>query len=31
MLSAYAQIIADFAPGEQEAMFRRNAERIFGI
>ena len=31
VVSAYAEIIAGFAPDDQEAMFSRNAERIFQI
>ena len=31
VVSAYAEIIGGFAPHEQEAMFSRNAERIFQI
>ena len=31
VVNAYAEIIAGFTPDEQEAMFSRNAERIFRI
>ena len=31
VLNAYAEIIASFPPDEQEALFSRNAERIFRI
>jgi predicted TIM-barrel fold metal-dependent hydrolase len=31
VLNAYEQIVADFSPTEQEALFSKNAERIFGI
>jgi predicted TIM-barrel fold metal-dependent hydrolase len=31
VLDAYEEIIADFSPAEQEALFSKNAERIFRI
>jgi predicted TIM-barrel fold metal-dependent hydrolase len=31
VLNAYEAIIADFSPGEQEALFSKNAERVFRI
>jgi predicted TIM-barrel fold metal-dependent hydrolase len=31
VLNAYEEIIGDFSPGEQEALFSKNAERIFRI
>jgi predicted TIM-barrel fold metal-dependent hydrolase len=31
VVDAYAEIVADFTPAEQEALFSANAERIFRI
>ncbi|MYE66836.1 MAG: amidohydrolase family protein, partial [Acidimicrobiia bacterium] len=31
VVTAYRQIIADFSHDEQEAMFSRNAERVYRI
>lgn len=31
VLDAYAEIVADFTPGEREALFAGNAERVFGL